>query len=80
MPDIEAWLNQDYTEKDVDGELRRLANKANGNEGIPDARYKETRAWGIEPIFQVMCIIKNGQEIPPTWPNGTIVYIFKSKG
>ena len=35
-PEIESWISREYTEQDIETELRNLAlKKAHGNDGIP---------------------------------------------
>ena len=73
-PDTGTWFNQEYTEKDIDVDLRNLANrKAHWGDGIPGAEYKETRKWAVRPITGIMNKIENGQQIPAHWASGTIV-------
>ena len=80
-PEIEAWLNQEYTEKDIEIELGNLfLKKAHGNDGIPGEAYKATKTWAAKPITKIMNLIKKGKPIPEKWTEGTIVYIYKNKG
>ena len=80
-PEIESWLNREYTEKDIETELRNIAPKnAHGNDGIPGEANKATKEWAVKPITKIMNLIKNGRPIPEKWTEGTIVYIFKNKG
>ena len=63
QPEIETWLNQDYTEQDIYIELRNLAlNKSHGNDGIPGEAYKATREWAIEPTTKIANLIKGGNQ------------------
>lgn len=57
-PEIESWLNQEYSEQDIETELRNLAlKKAHGNDGIPGEAYKATREWAVKPITKIMNLI-----------------------
>ena len=43
-PEIETWMNQEYTEQDIDEDIRTLANmKGRGSDGISGEAYKATR-------------------------------------
>ena len=80
-PEIEAWMNREYTEQDIETEIKNLAlKKAHGNDGIPGEAYRATREWATKPITKIMNLIKNGNPIPEKWTEGTIVYIYKEKG
>ena len=79
-PETETWLNQEHAELDIDREIRNLSSrKARGGDGIPGATYKETRQRAIKPITKITNLIKDEQQIPQGWANGTIVYISKNK-
>ena len=80
-PETETWRNQEYAERDIDGELRNLTNrKAHGSDGIPVEAYKATSKWTIAPIAEIMHQIKEGQAIPENWTIRPISYIYKNKG
>ena len=69
-PEIETWLNLSYTEKDIDIEIRNIANReAHGNDGIPGAAYKSMRQWETKPITRITNQIHRGTEIPEDWEN-----------
>ena len=70
--------NKDYAEKDIDGELRRLAHGTwmRWNTG---GIIQGAREWAIRPIIRVMYEVKDGKDTPIIWENGTIVYIRKTK-
>ena len=58
-PEIETWLNQDYTEQNIDVVLRNLAlRKSHGNDGVPGEEYKSTAMWAITPITKITNLIK----------------------
>ena len=70
-PEIETWLNQEYTEKDSEIELGNLAlQKAHGDDGIPGETYKSTRRWAAASITKIMNLIISGQPIPEKWTEG----------
>ena len=80
-PETETWINQAYTEQDVDREIRNLSDrKAHGNDGIPGDAHKETRQWEIKTITKIAHLVKEGHPIPKEWGNGAIVYIYKIEG
>ena len=63
-PDVETWLNQDYTEHDIDKELRRLANnRAHGSDGIQGEAYNARSKRAIQPIMHIAYDIKTGRRI-----------------
>ena len=65
QPGIEAWLNQTYTEKDIEIEIKNISlKKAHGNDGIPGEAYKATAMWAITPITKIANLIKDGRPIP----------------
>ena len=48
-PETGTWMNQAYTELDIDREIRNLANrKAHGGDGIPGELCEETWRWAIK--------------------------------
>ena len=76
-PDTETLINQEYDEQDIDISIRYMAyRKGQWNDGIPEEENEETRTWAIKSIAKITNQIKDGQEIPENWTNGTIVYIY----
>ena len=64
-------VNREYTEKDIEIELRNLAlQKAHGNDGIPGEAYKATTEWAVKPITKIMNLVKNGKPIPGNGQKG----------
>ena len=74
-PEIETRTNQEYTDQDIDGELRHLANrKAHGADGLPGEAYKESMTWAARPTTRITNDLKMAK-IPDAWTNGAILYI-----
>ena len=70
-PEIEAWVNREYTEQDIETEIKNLAlKKAHGNDGIPGEAYKATKEWAVKPITEIMNLIENGKPIPENGQKG----------
>ena len=73
-PQIHICLTEDYTENEVHEAIRRLEkNKSHGEVGIPG-----------DCIATSLTAIRNkiipGDPLPPEWPKGAMVYIYKNKG
>jgi len=80
-PQIEKWLTEEYTEKEVQKATTQLKNrKSHGADGIPGEVYKVLGNWITKPMTKILNKIHQGDEIPPEWKNGAIVHIYKQKG
>ena len=62
-PEIETWLNQEYTDHDIEDELRKLeTRKAHGSDGIPGDAYKTARKWAHALTSKIMNDVKIDQK------------------
>ena len=79
-PETETCLNQDYTDRDIDREIRNIPRiKAHGNDGIPGESYKGKRQWAVKPATRLANIVKR-ETVPERPTEGEVVYIYKNKG
>ena len=70
-PEIEAWINREYTERDIETEIKnRALKKAHGNDGIAGEGYKATKGRAVKHITEIMNLIKIGRHEPEKWTEG----------
>ena len=63
-PQINKWLTEDYTEKDVEATIRQLKNhKSHGQDGIPGETYKSLNPWIAKPQPIILNKIKNRDKL-----------------